>query len=39
VGPRIFVQQVPEPKVVKNRVHLGVSGGRGIPEGNEFCSR
>ncbi|MCK0115774.1 VOC family protein [Isoptericola sp. S6320L] len=30
VGPRIFIQQVPEPKMGKNRVHLdlNVSGGR-----------
>ncbi|GAA4726468.1 VOC family protein [Isoptericola chiayiensis] len=29
-GPRIFIQQVPEPKTVKNRVHLdlNVSAGR-----------
>jgi Glyoxalase-like domain len=33
VGPRIFFQEVPEPKVVKNRVHLDldVSGGRAAP--------
>jgi hypothetical protein len=33
VGPRIWFQPVPEPKVVKNRVHLdlGVSGGREVP--------
>ena len=33
-GPRIFFQQVPEPKTVKNRVHLDVSasGGPGTPE-------
>ena len=33
VGPRIWFQQVPEPKAVKNRLHLdlGVSGGRGVP--------
>jgi hypothetical protein len=33
VGPRIYFQEVPEPKVVKNRVHLDldVSGGRGVP--------
>jgi len=32
VGPRIFFQQVPEAKTVKNRVHLDVrvSGGLGI---------
>ncbi|WP_240506684.1 VOC family protein [Thermoactinospora rubra] len=33
VGPRIWFQQVPEPKVVKNRVHLDldVTGGRRAP--------
>ena len=33
VRPRIWFQPVPEPKVVKNRVHLdlGVSGGRQVP--------
>jgi catechol 2,3-dioxygenase-like lactoylglutathione lyase family enzyme len=33
IGPRIWFQQVPEGKVVKNRVHLdlGVSGGRTVP--------
>jgi catechol 2,3-dioxygenase-like lactoylglutathione lyase family enzyme len=33
VGPRIWFQPVPEPKVVKNRVHLdlGVGGGRQVP--------
>jgi hypothetical protein len=32
-GPRIFFQQVPEPKSVKNRVHLDVNvgGGHGTP--------
>ncbi|WP_405493321.1 VOC family protein [Streptomyces sp. NBC_00096] len=32
-GPRVWFQQVPEPKTVKNRVHLDlkVSGGRGVP--------
>ncbi len=32
-GPRIYFQQVPEPKVVKNRVHLDVNvgGGPGMP--------
>lgn len=32
VGPRIFIQRVPEAKQVKNRVHLDlhVSGGRGV---------
>lgn len=33
VGPQIFFQEVPEPKVVKNRVHLDldVGGGRDVP--------
>jgi len=32
-GPRIYFQRVPEPKVVKNRVHLdlNVGGGQQIP--------
>lgn len=32
-GPRIFFQRVPEPKTVKNRVHLDVNagGGLGVP--------
>jgi hypothetical protein len=32
-GPRMWFQPVPEPKVVKNRVHLDldVGGGRGTP--------
>jgi hypothetical protein len=29
-GPRIFIQQVPEPKTVKNRVHLDVKVGAGV---------
>lgn len=29
VGPRIFLQRVPEPKVAKNRVHLDVNAGGG----------
>jgi hypothetical protein len=34
VGPRIYFQRVPEPKTVKNRVHLdfNVSGGPGTPD-------
>jgi hypothetical protein len=34
VGPRLFFQQVPEPKAGKNRLHLDVNagGGRGTPE-------
>jgi len=33
-GPRIFFQRVPEPKEVKNRVHLDVNAGgpRGTPD-------
>jgi hypothetical protein len=33
VGPRIFFQEVPESKVVKNRIHfdLHASGGRKLP--------
>ena len=36
VGPRIWFQPVPEPKVVKNRVHLdlNVGGGRQVPLGD-----
>lgn len=30
VGPRLFFQQVPEPKSVKNRVHLDVRVGTGL---------
>ncbi|MCM6773753.1 VOC family protein [Nocardia sp. CDC159] len=30
VGPRLYFQQVPEGKVVKNRVHLDVSVGAGL---------
>src|ERR1700712_4931981 len=30
VGPRLFFQQVPEGKVVKNRVHLDVRAGAGL---------
>jgi hypothetical protein len=33
VGPRIWFQRVPEPKIVKNRLHLDlkVGGGREVP--------
>src|SRR5579884_2778496 len=33
VGPRMYFQRVPEPKAVKNRVHLdvNVSGGSRVP--------
>ena len=33
VGPRIYLQQVPEPKASKNRLHLdlNVGGGHGVP--------
>lgn len=32
-GPRVWFQQVPEPKAGKNRIHfdLGVGGGRDVP--------
>src|ERR671916_2799029 len=32
-GPRIYFQRVPEPKIVKNRVHVDVNvgGGHGTP--------
>ena len=32
-GPRIYFQRVPEPKIVKNRVHLdlNVGGGHAVP--------
>ncbi|PJI85446.1 VOC family protein [Luteimicrobium subarcticum] len=33
VGPRLFLQQVPEPKTAKNRVHLDLNVGRSAPEG------
>lgn len=35
VGPRVFFQRVPEPKTVKNRVHLDIrtSGGQGVEKG------
>src|SRR3954451_22292118 len=29
-GPRIFLQRVPEPKTVKNRVHVDVQVGAGV---------
>ena len=34
IGPRIYFQHVPEPKTVKNRVHLDVNvgGGRDVPD-------
>jgi hypothetical protein len=34
VGPRIYIQRVPEPKQAKNRVHLDVNVGAGL-EGAE----
>lgn len=30
IGPRIFFQQVPEPKTVKNRVHLDLRAAAGL---------
>jgi hypothetical protein len=33
-GPRLFFQQVPEPKTAKNRVHLDLRAAAGVaPEG------
>jgi hypothetical protein len=34
IGPRIYFQRVPEPKTVKNRVHLDINagGGHGTPD-------
>jgi hypothetical protein len=34
VGPRIFIQQVPEPKTAKNRLHLDVRAAAGL-QGDE----
>lgn len=31
VGPRLFFQRVPAPKIAKNRVHLDVNTSRGVP--------
>ena len=35
VGPRLFFQQVPEGKVVKNRVHLDINAAVGIADDDE----
>jgi hypothetical protein len=35
IGPRLFFQQVPEGKVVKNRVHLDINAATGIADGDE----
>jgi len=35
VGPRLFFQQVPEGKVVKNRVHLDINAATGVADPNE----
>ena len=35
VGPRLFFQQVPEGKVVKNRVHLDINVATGIADPDE----
>ena len=32
VGPRLFVQRVPEPKIAKNRLHLDVRVGQDVLE-------
>lgn len=34
-GPRILFQKVPEPKTVKNRVHLDVDAAPGTPGGSD----
>ncbi|GAC1358529.1 MAG: VOC family protein [Ktedonobacteraceae bacterium] len=33
-GPRIYFQRVPEPKAVKNRVHLDVNASRSVSSGS-----
>src|SRR3954453_22865611 len=33
VGPRLFFQKVPEPKTIKNRVHVDLQPGRGSSPG------
>lgn len=33
VGPRIYIQKVPEPKTAKNRVHLDLRAAAGRPPG------
>jgi hypothetical protein len=35
VGPRLFFQQVPEEKVVKNRVHLDINAATGIADADD----
>jgi hypothetical protein len=35
IGPRLFFQQVPEGKVVKNRVHLDINAAAGITDDDE----
>ena len=35
VGPRLFFQQVPEEKVVKNRVHLDINAAEGTTDPDE----
>ncbi|MBK8445745.1 MAG: VOC family protein [Micropruina sp.] len=37
-GPRIFFQQVPEPKQVKNRLHLDVRGAPGLTGDERMAS-
>ncbi len=39
VGPRIYFQRVPEPKVVKNRVHLDLNVGAGHAAGLDESRR
>lgn len=38
VGPRIFIQRVPEPKTAKNRVHLDVHSGAGRPGAKDMAT-
>jgi hypothetical protein len=37
VGPRIFIQQVPEPKTAKNRLHLDVRTAVGLAGGKRMA--
>ncbi len=39
VGPRVYLQRVPEPKTAKNRVHLDVDVGAGAPDAETRVAR
>jgi glyoxalase superfamily protein len=39
VGPRIFFQQVPEPKSVKNRVHIDINASDGATDEEDARTR